>query len=95
MAILYTQVLISDPCTVISPEGFQPDFRYHRHGFNAFYHINININRGRPFHAIRLFCRNETMWDMHGREELSECVGRNPRRHWCRLLITMWKRLLI
>ena len=24
---------------------------------------------GRPFHAIKLFCRNEAMWDMHGREE--------------------------
>ena len=34
-------------------------------------------HRGRPFHAIMLFCRNEAMCDMHGREEsIVEYVGR-------------------
>ena len=36
--------------------------------FNARF-VFIWRHRGRPFHAIMLFCRNEAMWDMHGREE--------------------------
>ena len=27
------------------------------------------LGGGRPFHTIKLFCRNKAMWDMHGREE--------------------------
>ena len=36
--------------------------------FNASF-VFIWKHRGRPFHAIMLFCRNEAMWDMHGREK--------------------------
>ena len=34
--------------------------------------VPISGHRGRlsrPFHAIKLFCRNEAMWNMHEREE--------------------------